>query len=142
MHSKKLDHIAIAVASIEQGLSFYANQLGLVVDGIETVEEQGVRVAKLKIGDTHIELLEPLDANTPVGRFLQGRGPGLHHLCFAVGDIEATLGSLKASGVQLIDQTPKLGASGAKIAFIHPRSSNGVLIELSEADAKDKTDAV
>jgi methylmalonyl-CoA/ethylmalonyl-CoA epimerase len=129
---KRLDHIAIAVHSLEEALSFYQSSLGLHCIGIETVEEQGVRVAKLEIGDTHIELLEPLSAETPVGKFLAQRGPGLHHICLGVSDINAELSTLKDKEVRLIDKEPKIGAGGARIAFVHPKATGGVLMELSE----------
>ena len=113
-------------------MSFYQSSLGLHCIGIETVEEQGVRVAKLEIGDTHIELLEPLSAETPVGKFLAQRGPGLHHICLGVSDINAELSNLKDKEVRLIDKEPKIGAGGARIAFVHPKATGGVLMELSE----------
>ncbi len=129
---RRLDHIAIAVTSLEEALRFYRDQLGLHFLGTEIVEEQGVRVAKLELGDTHIELLEPLSADTPVGRFIAQRGAGLHHLCIGVPAIGQELDSLKAAGTRLIDEQPKIGAGGAHIAFVHPKSTGGVLIELSQ----------
>jgi len=132
MTPKRLDHIAVAVNNLEEALSFYVNQLGLSVHSIEEVKEQGVRVAKLRLGSTHIELLEALGPETPVGKFLQQRGPGLHHICLGVDDIEADLATLKSSGSRLIDETAKIGAEGAKIAFVHPRATGGVLLELAE----------
>ncbi len=129
---KRVDHIAVAVTSLEEALGFYQDQLGMTCIGIETVEEQGVRVAKLDAGNTHIELLEPLAPDTPVGKFLAQKGPGLHHICMAVDDIEADLNILKSCKVRLIDETYRIGAGGAKIAFVHPKASGGVLLELSE----------
>ncbi len=129
---KRLDHIAIAVHSLDEALSFYQSSLGLHCIGIETVEEQGVRVAKLEIGNTHIELLEPLSAETPVGKFLAQRGPGLHHICLGVTDINAELSALEDQDVRLIDKEPRIGAGGARIAFVHPKATGGVLMELSE----------
>jgi len=104
--------------------------LGLPIDSTEEVTDQGVRVAMLPIGESHIELLEPLSANSPVGKFLEKRGPGIHHVAVRVVDINAALTRLKESGARLIDETPRLGAGGCLVAFIHPSSSNGVLLEL------------
>lgn len=131
---KRIDHIAVAVPNLEEALAFYQSALGLTCIGIELVEEQGVRVAKLDAGNTHIELLEPLSAESPVGKFLAQKGPGLHHICMGVEDIKCELSNLKSAQVRLIDQEPKIGAGGAKIAFVHPKASGGVLLELSEAD--------
>lgn len=128
----RLDHIAVAVTNLEEALQFYKSEFGLECLGIEEVAEQGVRVAKLDVGNTHIELLEPLGEDTPVGKYLKQRGPGLHHICIGVRDIESKLACLKEAGTRLIDQTPKLGAGGAKIAFVHPKSTGGVLVELSQ----------
>lgn len=129
---KRIDHIAVAVESLETALRFYEQALGLPCLGIETVEEQGVRVAKLDAGNTHIELLEPISPETPVGRFIAKRGQGLHHICFAVDEINSELDKLKSGQVRLIDEHPKIGAGGAKIAFVHPQSTGGVLMELSQ----------
>lgn len=129
---KRIDHLAIAVPNLEESLKFYEGQLGLKLICIETVEEQGVRVAKLDVGNTHIELLEPLTPESPVGKFLAQRGPGLHHVCLGVEDISAELSTLKEGQVRLIDQEPRVGAEGAKIAFVHPKATGGVLMELSQ----------
>lgn len=128
----RLDHVAIAVTDLDQSLQFYREQFGLSCLEIEVVEEQGVRVAKLDLGNTHIELLEPLTPDSPVGKFLAQRGPGIHHICIGVRDICSELDNLQDKGARLIDQEPKVGAGGAKIAFIHPKSTGGVLIELSQ----------
>lgn len=128
-----VDHIAIAVKNLDEALAFYKTALGLHEICIEIVAEQGVRVAKLDIGNTHIELLEPLGPETPVGKFLANKGPGLHHICVKVDDINSELLKLKSQGMHLIDETPKIGAGGAKIAFVHPKSTGGVLLELSQA---------
>jgi len=128
----RLDHIAVAVRNLEESLSFYEAQFGLPNLGVEIVEEQGVRVAKLDLGNTHLELLEPLADDTPVGRFLTQRGPGIHHICIGVKDVCAELQALKGHGARLIDDKPKIGAGGAQIAFLHPKSTGGVLIELSQ----------
>ena len=132
MSATRLDHIAVAVHNLEEALRFYKDEFGLECLEIEVVVEQGVRVAKLDLGNTHLELLEPLSPDTPVGKFLTSRGPGLHHICIGVDNILTRLDSLKVSGTRLIDEQPKLGASGARIAFIHPKSTGGVLLELSQ----------
>jgi len=128
----RLDHVAIAVNNLEESLRFYQEQFGLPCLGIEVVEEQGVRVAKLDAGNTHIELLEPLNPDTPVGKFLQQRGPGIHHICMGVKDVKGELDALKQNGARLIDEQPKIGAGGAQIGFVHPKSTGGVLLELSQ----------
>lgn len=128
----RLDHIAVAVTNLDQSLRFYQEQFGLECVGVEVVEEQGVRVAKLDLGNTHLELLEPLAEDTPVGKFLSQRGPGIHHICIGVKDVCAELQTLKGHGARLIDEKPKIGAGGAQIAFLHPKSTGGVLIELSQ----------
>lgn len=131
---KHLDHIAVAVPNLEEALEFYQAKLGLACLSIETVAEQGVRVAKLDAGNTHIELLEPLNPDTPVGKFIAQRGAGLHHICLGVCDIQLELEKLKSGEVKLIDHEPKIGAGGAKIAFVHPKSTGGVLMELSQKE--------
>ncbi len=130
----RLDHVAIAVRNLEESLLFYREQLGLKCLDIEMVEEQGVRVAKLDLGNTHIELLEPLSPDSPVGKFLSQRGPGIHHICIGVRDIRKELACLQEKGAQLIDRQPKIGAGGAEIAFVHPRATGGVLLELSQPE--------
>jgi methylmalonyl-CoA/ethylmalonyl-CoA epimerase len=132
MSELRLDHIAVAVPNLEEALRFYRDQLGLKCIETEVVEEQGVRVAKLELGNTHLELLEPLAEDTPVGKFLKHHGPGLHHMCVGTGDILKDLDKLKECGSRLIDEQPRLGASGARIAFVHPKSTGGVLLELSQ----------
>jgi methylmalonyl-CoA/ethylmalonyl-CoA epimerase len=127
-----IQHLGVAVESIEAALAFWHDALGLELKGIEVVEDQGVRVAMLPIGESRIELLEATGEETPVGKFLAKRGPGIHHLCVEVDDINAKLGELKARGVRLIDEQPRLGAGGALVAFIHPSSTGGVLIELTQ----------
>lgn len=130
----KLDHIGIATRQIEEALAVWRDALGLQVEFTEEVMEQGVRVAMLPIGDTHIELLEPLKEDSPVGKFLEKRGPGIHHLAVRVKDIRASLYQLKEKGTRLIDETPRRGAGGCLVAFIHPSSTNGVLLELVQHD--------
>jgi methylmalonyl-CoA/ethylmalonyl-CoA epimerase len=132
MSRVRVDHIAIAVHNLEESLAFYRDQFGLDCIEIEVVEEQGVTVAKLDLGNVHIELLEPLKPDTPVGKFLHQRGPGLHHICVGVNSIKDELANLKNHGTKMIDQEPRIGASGAQIAFIHPKSTGGVLLELSQ----------
>ena len=129
----KIDHLGVAVQSIEKALSFYERVLGITASAIEEISSQKVRVAMLPVGESKIELLEPTDPNGPVGRFIEKRGEGLHHLAFRVEDIEAALNRARDEKVRLIDETPRRGAHGTKIAFLHPASTNGVLIELVEA---------
>ena len=132
MSETRLDHIAVAVRSLDEALKFYKDSFGLECIDIEVVAEQGVRVAKLDLGNTHLELLEPLSPDTPVGKFLESRGPGLHHICVGVDNILTKLDCLKSTGTKLIDEHPKIGAGGASIAFVHPKSTGGVLLELSQ----------
>lgn len=129
MKPKRVDHIAIAVRDLEAALEFFRERLGLDVDQVATVERDRVRVAFLPVGDTHLELLEPLDEAGPVARFIDRRGEGLHHVCLEVEDIGAALAELGEAGVELIDRVPRPGAEGL-VAFIHPKSSHGVLLEL------------
>ena len=126
----KVDHIGIATPTIEQGLALWRDALGLEPDVTEEVAEQGVRVCMLPVGDTHVELLEPLSADSAVGKFLAKRGPGIHHIAIEVRDIKASLADLKQKGARLIDETPRVGARGCLVAFVHPSSTNGVLLEL------------
>jgi len=126
----KVDHIGIATPTIEEGLGVWRDALGLKPDATEEVAEQGVRVCMLPVGDTHVELLEPLSPTSAVGKFLAKRGPGIHHIAIEVRDIKASLAELKQKGARLIDETPRLGARGCLVAFIHPSSTNGVLLEL------------
>ncbi len=129
---EKIDHVGIAVADLEKALAFYRDQLGLDFKGTEEVEEQKVRVAFFPVGESKIELLESTDPAGPVGKFIEKKGEGVHHLSFRVSDIEGKLKELKERGVALIDEQPRYGAGGAKIAFLHPKSTGGVLIELCE----------
>jgi methylmalonyl-CoA/ethylmalonyl-CoA epimerase len=125
-----LDHIGIAVKSLDAAKIYEA--LGLSIDHVETVETQGVKTAFLSVGDTHLELLEPLSPQSPVGRFIDKRGEGIHHICLRVNDLDAHLERLKRQGFRLIDEAPVPGAHGCRVAFLHPAAGNGVLIELSE----------
>ncbi len=127
----KLDHIGIAVESIDKAKVFY-EELGLSVKAVEEVPEQKVRVAVLPIGESRIELLETLDPEGPVGKFLAKKGQGLHHIAVKVDDIKAAIGKFRAKGIEMIDREPRRGAEGCLIAFVHPRSTGGVLLELTE----------
>lgn len=129
---EKIDHIGIAVANLDEALKFYADQLGLECKGTEVVEEQKVKVAFIPVGESKIELLESTDPDGPVGKFIEKKGGGVHHLSFRVSNIENKIVLLKEKGVALIDEKPRYGAGGAKIAFLHPKSTGGVLIELCE----------
>jgi methylmalonyl-CoA/ethylmalonyl-CoA epimerase len=130
--ANKVDHIGIAVSNLEESIKFYEDVLGLKLHGTEVVEEQQVKVAFLPIGDTEVELLEPTTPDSPIAKFIEKKGQGMQHIAFRVDDIEAALEDMKAKGVRLIDEKPRYGAGGAKIAFLHPKSTNGVLIELCE----------
>jgi methylmalonyl-CoA/ethylmalonyl-CoA epimerase len=129
---KKLDHIGIAVRSIEGALRSYGSNFGLCLETIEQVPEQKTRVAILPVGESRLELLESMEEDSPIARFIEKRGEGLHHICFQVEDIAAELEKLKAAGVRLVDQQPRRGAGGCLVAFIHPESAAGVLVELSQ----------
>lgn len=127
-----IDHVGIAVEDIDAAISLYSGSLGLPVVHREQVAEQGVDAALLDVGESHVELLEPLTADTAVGRFLARRGPGLHHVAYRVTDIDRTLSDLKESGMKLIDERARTGIRGSRVAFIHPGSTGGVLTELVE----------
>jgi methylmalonyl-CoA/ethylmalonyl-CoA epimerase len=128
-----IDHIGIAVSSLEDALAFYRDALGLVVEAPEEVPSQRVRAHFIPAGETALELLEPTADESPVAKYIATRGPGLHHITLRVDDIAAALARLKARGVRLIDDTPREGAHGSLVAFIHPSSAHGVLIELKQA---------
>ena len=130
--AKGLDHVAIAVKDLDRAIATYRDAFGLELAHVEEVPEQQVRAAIFGHGMGRIELICPTDAASGVARFLQKRGEGLHHLCVEVDDLEATLAGLKARGAQLIDETPRPGAGGAKVAFIHPKGAHGVLTELRQ----------
>jgi methylmalonyl-CoA/ethylmalonyl-CoA epimerase len=127
----KVDHIGIAVKSLTEAMKVY-DVLGLGASSYEDVEDQGVRVAMLPIGESRIELLEPLDKDSPVEKFMSKRGEGIHHIAIRVDDIEDALERFKKSGARLIDSTPRRGAHNTRIAFVHPASTHGVLLELVE----------
>lgn len=128
----KIQHLGVAVNSLDDALNFWRDALGLTLQEVEVVADQGVRVAMLPIGESRIELLEATGAETPVGKFLAKRGPGIHHLCVEVEDLAAKLTDLKARGIRLIDEEPRVGAGGALVAFVHPASTGGVLLELTQ----------
>jgi methylmalonyl-CoA/ethylmalonyl-CoA epimerase len=128
----KVDHIGIAVSDLAESLKMYTEILGMTLHGTETVEEQKVKTAFLPLGETEIELLESTAPDGPIGKFIEARGQGIQHIAFRVDDIEAALAELKAKGVRLIDEKPRYGAGGARIAFLHPKATGGVLIELCQ----------
>ena len=134
MECKKIDHIGIAVKSIEERLAFYESTLGLHLEGVETVEEQKVKTAFLPCGDSELELLESTADDGAVARFIEKNGEGVQHIALRVDDIDKALEELKEKGVRLIDETPRIGAGGARIAFVHPKATGGVLLELCERD--------
>ncbi len=131
----KIDHIGIATRGIYEAMSFYRDALGLDVSETEEVAEQMVRVAMLPIGESRIELLEATSADSPIARFLEKRGPGIHHIAVRVDDIRAALANLKGKGARLIDEEPRNGAGGCLVAFVHPSSTGGVLLELVQNPA-------
>jgi methylmalonyl-CoA/ethylmalonyl-CoA epimerase len=126
----RIAHIGLAVSALDQILPFYRDVLGMT--DVPLDDADGARIAGLQAGESLVELLEARTPDSPVGKFIAKRGPGIHHICFAVDDIDATLAKCKAAGVRVIDETPRLGAEGKRIAFLHPASTAGVLIELSE----------
>jgi methylmalonyl-CoA epimerase len=134
IESPVLDHIGIAVESIDSGLAFY-RALGIEVEGIEEVVDQGVRVAFLPVGEPRIELLEPLNDDSPIARYLDRRGPGLHHICLRVSNIRVAMAQLSDEGYQLLSEEPMRGAHDCLVCFVHPKSAGGVLIELSQPAA-------
>ena len=129
---RRVHHVAIVVRDMDAALAVYRDRLGLPLDVLLPIQSDGVRIAFLPVGESNIELVEPTDPATGVARFLESRGEGFHHVCLEVDDVAAELGRLEASGLELIDRAPRRGAEGP-VAFIHPRSCNGVLVELIEA---------
>lgn len=129
---KKIAHIGIAVKRIDYCLAFYTDSLGLKLESVEIIESEGVKVAFLNIGESRIELLEPLNDTSPIHRFIEKRGEGIHHIAFEVDHIEKRLQQMKTEGIQLIDEQVKIGANDSKVAFIHPKAANGVLVELCQ----------
>jgi len=128
----KIDHIGIAVKSLTEAVKVYQDAIGLSVSGYDEVDDQGVRVAMLSIGESRIELLEPTRADSPIEKFMSKRGEGIHHIAVRVDNIEEALERLKAAGARLIDSAPRRGAHDTRVAFIHPSSTHGVLLELVE----------
>jgi len=129
---KKINHIGIAVKSLEESMPFYRDNLGMAFAGIEEVAEQKVRVAMFGIGESKIELLEPTSEDSPIAKFLEKNGTGVHHLAYEVDDCEAAIAKMMADGARMVDEKPRNGAHGTRIAFVHPKSSNGILTELCQ----------
>ena len=132
MELKRVDHIGIAVKDLDEAVKFYETAIGLKAVGFETVEEQKVKVAFLPCGDSELELLESTEPDGPIARFIEKNGPGIQHIAIRVDDSDKALEELKGKGVRLIDQTPRYGAGGARIAFVHPKATGGVLLELTQ----------
>jgi methylmalonyl-CoA/ethylmalonyl-CoA epimerase len=131
----RIDHIGVAVEDLDAALALYAESFEMALAHRETVESQGVEAVLLDVGDGHVELLRPLGPETAVGKFLARKGPGLHHVAYAVGDIDATLARLAGAGLELIDSEARAGIRGSRVAFMHPRSTGGVLTEIVEPAA-------
>jgi methylmalonyl-CoA/ethylmalonyl-CoA epimerase len=129
----RIDHIGVAVDDLDAAVALYSERLGLPVEHRETVESQGVEAVLLGVGESHVELLRPLAADTAVGRFIERSGPGLHHVAYGTDDIDAALETVRAAGLRLIDEQPRTGIRNSRVAFVHPRSTGGVLTELVEA---------
>jgi methylmalonyl-CoA/ethylmalonyl-CoA epimerase len=129
----RIDHIGVAVEDLDGAVRLYSERLGMPVQHRETVEDQGVEAVLLGVGDSHVELLRPLAPDTAVGRFLQRSGPGLHHVAYGTEDIDSALAAVREAGLRLIDETPRTGIRNSRVAFVHPRSTGGVLTELVEA---------
>jgi methylmalonyl-CoA/ethylmalonyl-CoA epimerase len=128
----RVDHIGVAVDDLDAAIALHEHTYGMAQSHREVIEQQGVEAVLLDVGENHVELLRPLGPDTPVGKFLANRGPGLHHVAYQVGDIDAALAELRSAGVELIDQTPRIGIRSSRVAFLHPRSSGGVLTEIVE----------
>jgi methylmalonyl-CoA/ethylmalonyl-CoA epimerase len=129
----RIDHIGVAVDDLDEAIALYEERLGMPLQHRETVEEQGVEVVLLGVGDAHVELLRPLGPDTAVGKFLERSGPGLHHVAYGTDDIDSALEAVRGAGLQLIDERPRIGIRGSRVAFLHPKSTGGVLTELVEA---------
>ncbi|HEX2126824.1 MAG TPA: methylmalonyl-CoA epimerase [Thermoleophilaceae bacterium] len=132
----RIDHIGVAVDDLDEAISLYRDRLGMPLEHRETVEQLGVEAVLLGIGEGHVELLRPALPDSPVGRFLERRGPGIHHVGYQTADIDTALESVRESGLQLVDERPRPGVKGSRVAFVHPKSTGGVLMELVEP-AKD-----
>ena len=129
----RIDHIGVAVEDLDEAVELYRDRLGMALQHRETVEQQGVEAVLLGVGESHVELLRPLGPDTAVGRFLDRNGPGLHHVAYGTEDIEAALDSVRSAGLTLIDEEPRTGIRNSRVAFLHPKSTGGVLTELVEA---------
>jgi methylmalonyl-CoA epimerase len=129
----RIDHIGVAVQDLDEAVTLYSERLGMPVEHRETVQEQGVEAVLLGVGVSHVELLSPLAPDTAVGKFLERNGPGLHHVAYGTDDIDSALDSVRAAGLELIDERPRTGIRGSRVAFVHPKSTGGVLTELVEA---------
>jgi methylmalonyl-CoA/ethylmalonyl-CoA epimerase len=129
---KKINHIAVAVNNLEEAAKFYQTILGLKLSGVEVVTAQKTKVGFFKIGESNIELVQPAEPDSPLVKFLETKGPGIHHICFEVDDVEAEVKAFLEKGATMVDQKPRPGAHNTKVAFVHPKSSSGVLIELCE----------
>jgi methylmalonyl-CoA epimerase len=129
----RLDHIGVAVEDLDGAVELYRDRLGMTFQHRETVDELGVEAVLLGVGDSHVELLRPLGPDTAVGRFIERNGPGLHHVAYGTDDIEQALESVRSAGLRLIDEEPRTGIQGSRVAFLHPKSTGGVLTELVEA---------
>jgi methylmalonyl-CoA/ethylmalonyl-CoA epimerase len=129
----RIDHVGVAVEDLDEAVALYAERLAMPVQHRETVEEQGVEAVLLGVGDSHVELLRPLGPETAVGRFLARNGPGLHHVAYGTDDIDSALDAVRAAGLRLIDERPRTGIRNSRVAFVHPKSTGGVLTELVEA---------
>jgi methylmalonyl-CoA/ethylmalonyl-CoA epimerase len=136
MEVTHIEHIGIAVANLDESIRFYEDVMGLKCYAIEEVTDQKVRTAFFKVGDTKIELLESTDPEGPIGKFVEKKGPGMHHMAFAVKDVDGSLNDAGEKGIRLIDKTSRGGAEGLSIGFLHPKSTNGVLTELCEKKKK------
>jgi methylmalonyl-CoA/ethylmalonyl-CoA epimerase len=126
----RVDHIGVAVEDLDAAIALHERDYGMALVHREVIDEQGVEAVLLDVGENHVELLRPLGEDTPVGRFLASRGPGLHHVAYQVGDVDSTLAQLRARGLRLIDETPRTGIRGSRVAFLHPAASGGVLTEI------------
>jgi methylmalonyl-CoA epimerase len=133
---KKINHIAVAVNNVEEAAKFYEQVLGLKLTGVEVVTAQKTKVGFFKIGESNIELVQPAEPDSPLVKFLETKGQGIHHICFEVEDVEAEVKAYLEKGATMVDQKPRPGAHHTKVAFIHPKSSSGVLIELCELPKK------
>jgi len=132
MEPRGIHHLGVAVEDLDAAIALYDGSLDLELVHRETVESQGVEAVLLDIGENHVELLRPLSPDTPVGKFLAAKGPGLHHVAYQVSDIDSELGRIKAAGLRLIDETPRIGIRGSRVAFLHPKATGGVLTEIVE----------